>query len=54
MAEPTIQTYLQGQPLVDKIRALTAERLKVAEFLTLHLFRHIRAAVQMYRQINLR
>jgi general secretion pathway protein E/type IV pilus assembly protein PilB len=31
MAEPTIQTYLQGQPLVDKIRALTAERLKVAD-----------------------
>ena len=31
MAEPTIQTYLQGQPLVDKIRTLTAERLKVAD-----------------------
>ena len=31
MAEPTAQTYLQGQPLVDKVRALTATRLKVAD-----------------------
>ena len=31
MADATTQTYLQGQPLLDKIRELTAARLKVAD-----------------------
>ena len=37
MAEQNAQTYLQGAPLVEKIRALTAARLKAADPGTLNI-----------------